>query len=93
VNFMVVWRQIAEDELAEIWIASTNRNAVTAAAHAIDQALAIDADAVGRPVFDTVREYIHPPLGVEFEVIVADARVWVLKVWDTAHGRPAPSGH
>jgi hypothetical protein len=90
---MVVWRRTAEDELAAIWLASTNRNSVTVAAHAIDQALAVDADAVGRVVFDTVREYIHPPLGVEFEVIVADARVWVLKVWHTALGRPAPSGN
>jgi hypothetical protein len=90
---MVVWRQTAEDELAAIWLASSSRNSVTAAAHAIDQALAVDADTVGRVMFDTVREYIHPPLGVEFEVIVADARVWVLKVWDTAQGCPNPSGN
>jgi hypothetical protein len=90
---MVVWRQTAEDELAAIWLASTNRRSITAAAHAIDKALEVDADAVGRLVFDTLREYLHPPLGVEFEVIVADARVWVLKVWDTALGRPALSGN
>ena len=90
---MVVWRRTAEDELAAIWLASSNRRAVTAAAHAIDQALAYDADAVGRVVFDTVREYLYPPLGVEFEVIVADSRVWVLKVWDSAAGRTAVSGH
>jgi len=92
-NFMVAWRQSAEDELIEIWLASSERNSVTVAAHAIDQALAVDADAVGRVSFDTVREYICPPLGIEFEVIIADARVWVLKVWDTAKGRPAPSGN
>ena len=90
---MVVWRQTAEDELAAIWLASSNRNAVTVAAHAIDQVLAVDADVVGRPVFDTVREYVHLPLGVEFEFIIADARVWVLKVWDIVTGRPVVTGN
>ena len=92
-NFTAAWRQTAEDELTLLWLASPNRNSVTAAAHAIDQALAVDADAVGRVVFDTVREYTYPPLGVEFEVIVEDARVWVLKVWDTTTGRPPATGN
>lgn len=92
-NFMVVWRPDAEQDLAAIWLAATNRNAITAAAHAIDQTLAVDPDTVGRPVFATVREYQHPPLGVEFEVIHADMRVWVLAVWETATGRPAVTGH
>jgi hypothetical protein len=48
---------------------------------------------VGRVAFDTVREYSYPPLAVEFEVIHADMRVWVLAVWDTATGRPATTGN
>jgi hypothetical protein len=80
-------------QLAAIWTAAADRNAVTAAVHVIDQTLAVDPDTVGRIVFDTVREYNHPPLGVEFEVIHADMRVWVLTVWNTATGRPAATGN
>ena len=92
-TFQVDWVPAALQSLAAIWAAATDRNAVTAASHAIDQTLAVDPDTVGRPVFDSVREYHHPPLGVEFEVIHADMRVWVLAVWETATGRPATTGN
>ena len=92
-TYQVDWVPAALDALADIWAAAANRNAVTAASHAIDQTLADDADTVGRAVFDTVREYTYPPLGVEFEVIVAHARVWVLTVWDSATGRPSARGN
>ena len=88
-NFMVDWRPDALQDLAAIWVAAADQNAVAAATHAIDQTLSVDPDTVGRLVFDTVREYHHPPLGVEFEVIHADMRVWVLAVWELATGRPA----
>ena len=90
-TFTVEWSDFALDALADIWMAAADRNAVAAAAHAIDQTLADDADTVGHTVFDTVREYNQPRLSVEFEVIVADTRVWVLSVWDTATGRPVPT--
>jgi hypothetical protein len=93
VKYQVDWVPQALQTLAGIWVRATDRNAVTAASHAIDQTLADDADAVGRAVFDTVREYHHPPLGVEFDVIVADAQVWVLTVWETATGRPPATGN
>lgn len=79
--------------MAGVWTASANRNAVTAAAHAIDQTLSVDADAVGRIVFDTVREYHQQPLGIEFEVDVSGRRVFVLLVWELATGRPAVGGN
>lgn len=92
-TFQVTWRQAAEDELTTIWLAATDRNAVTVAAHAIDLTLAVDADTVGRAVFDTVRQYNHPPLAVEFEVVVADCRVFVLSCWNTLTGRPPVTGN
>lgn len=92
-TFTVEWSDAALDALATIWLAASNRNAVTVAAHAVDQTLADDADTVGWGVFDTVREYHQPPLGVEFEVILADTRVWVLLVWDLSTGRPATTGN
>jgi hypothetical protein len=93
VNFQVVWIPDALQDLAAIWMAASNRNAVTRAAQAIDLALAASPHTIGKLVFDTVYEYNHPPLGVEFEVIDDDMRVFVLAVWDTNLGRPAPAGN
>jgi hypothetical protein len=93
VNYTVVWMAAALQELAAICMASANRNAVTVASSAIDRVLASSPNTAGTVVFDTVREYTHPPLGVEFEVIEADRRVIVLSAWDAAHGRPAPTGN
>ena len=56
-------------------------------------ALASSPNTVGVPVFDTVREHQHPPLGVEFEVIDANRRVFVLTCWDTLSGRSTPTGN
>jgi hypothetical protein len=93
VNYAVVWMPTALQQLAAIWLASANRNAVTRASDAIDLILAAAPNAVGTVVFDTVREYTQQPLAVEYEVIDADMRVFVLTVWDTATGRPNPTGN
>ena len=92
-NFQVVWLPGALQELAAIWMAAANRNAVTTASNAIDLQLAASPHTTGTLVFDTVYEYSHGSLGVEFEVIDADCRVFVLTVWDTASGRPTASGN
>lgn len=92
-NFSITWTNNALNQLATIWMAAANRNAVTAAVHAIDVALAAAPHTVGTQVFDTVYEYTRPPLGVEYEVIDADCRVFVLSAWDTARGRPPVTGN
>ena len=38
-RYTVVWVQSAQDELADLWLNAPDRNAVTTAAHAIDQEL------------------------------------------------------
>jgi hypothetical protein len=93
VNYSVAWSDLALDALAAIWLAATNRNAVTQTAHEIELEIAANPNATGTIVFDTVREYTRPPLGVEFEVVDADRRVFVLSVWDAALGRPATAGN
>ena len=92
-NFAVVWMPDAQNELATIWLAATDRNAVTRASHTIDLLLGTAPHTVGTVLFDTLREYMEPPLGVEFEVIDADRRVFVLTCWDTSSGRPTPTGN
>ena len=92
-NFIVVWTSAAIQELARVWLASDDRNGVTAAADAIERLLAADPGALGDELFDTVRVVAYGALGVEFEVVAASRRVFVLSVWDTATGRPAVTGN
>jgi plasmid stabilization system protein ParE len=81
-NYSVVWKPSAKDELADIWLSAANRNAVTQAAHAIDVVLRLDPETRGTINFDTVRTLALPPLAVDFEVIEADRIVWVLSAWN-----------
>ena len=92
-NYQIIWMPRALQELAAIWLATANRNAVTAASNAIDLELAARPHTTGRLLFDTVYEYDLPPLGVEFEVIDADRQVLVLTCWSTATGRPTVTGN
>jgi hypothetical protein len=79
--FTVVWAEPAQQQLATVWLASPDRNAVARASHEIDLTLREDPDAVGRRRFDSVRQFLRPPLGVDFEVNENDRLVTVLAVW------------
>jgi hypothetical protein len=79
--FTVTWAEAAVQALADIWNNSTNRTALTVATNEIDAELRIDPDTVGRTTVGTIREWIHPPLGVEFDVNEPDRIVNVLNVW------------
>jgi hypothetical protein len=74
--FTVTWAAAAVQMLADIWNKSAARNALSVATNEIDAELRIDPDTVGN-----IREWTHPPLGVEFEVIEPDRIVHVLSVW------------
>jgi hypothetical protein len=84
--YTVVWKRSAEQQLAALWLLASNRNAVTRAAARIDLLLWADPDQQGTPIFDTIRQLIVPPLGVEFEVVEDDRIVWVLSVWTVSGG-------
>jgi hypothetical protein len=79
----VIWTPTAEDDLAALWIAATDRQAVTVAADTIDALLRTDPTTRGESRFDTVRMLRVPPLGVDFEVVDDDRIVYVLSVWRT----------
>jgi hypothetical protein len=56
----VVWIERAEERLAEVWLASPDRNAVTKAVDLIDRKLTMDAHQAGDLRFDTVRSlFVH----------------------------------
>ncbi len=80
--FRVVWLQEALNELAAVWIDadSTQRQAITAAAHAIDQLLELDPNNQGESRPHNQRILFQPPLGITFEIRLPSL-VRVLHVW------------
>lgn len=85
-RYRVVWTPAAEQDLAAIWLAVADRNAVTSASAVIDELLAVDPNTRGELRFDTVRTIAISPLGVDFEVVEQDWIVWVLSAWDSTLG-------
>jgi plasmid stabilization system protein ParE len=79
-RFTVTWHPSAEQELAEIWIAATDRQAITQAAHVIDQLLASDPLAQGEEFYGD-RILVALPLAVTFAVNEQDRTVQILQVW------------
>ena len=90
-SFTIVWRPIAETQLAEIWLAATDRAAVTAAANEIETALRSSPESVGESRDERTRVAVVPPIAVHFEVRDADRLVLVLTVHSippSLRGRP-----
>jgi hypothetical protein len=80
-RFTVVWRDEALDELLEIWFAATtNRSAVSVAAHRIDTELANDPSSKGSAVDAEFRSLTIDPLWALFSVRELDRLASVAKV-------------
>ena len=80
-NYRVVWRPAARDELAEIWTNGPDRNAVAQAANGIDAALARAPSSQGESRSGSTRILIIVPLAVLFRIHEQARLVTVLKVW------------
>jgi plasmid stabilization system protein ParE len=81
-NYTVIWTTRAEQHLATAWLAASNRNAVTTAAHALEQDLRRDPIRLGESRRSGVdRVELRPPLGISFTVVVDDLTVYVTAVW------------
>ena len=81
-NYIVHWTDAALDELADVWNVAADRNAVTAAAHRLEQEIA--ANPYGRGIFRVSSgnyTAVDLPLGMEYDIIEADKTVRVLLVW------------
>ena len=69
-RYTVVWHQLAKDDLAKIWLAATDRRAVTSAADRIDVLLANNPAEHGSEVSPRTRErsailtHSHPDIEV-----------------------------
>ena len=79
-RYTVVWHKLAQDELAELWLAATNREAIRHATDQIDRQLAEWPDEKGTRVSERSRELTYPPLQVLFRILSGDRIVQVYSV-------------
>lgn len=79
-RYTVVWVRSAEDELVELWIASSDRSAVAAATHEIDRQLTTDPALKGEPLREGLRALNVPPVRVLYSVSDDDRIVEVAVV-------------
>ena len=77
-SYRVDWELVA-DEIAALWTAAHDRNAVTAALHRIDQALQRDPHACGESRDEGERLIFDGPVSVLFHIAGPD-RVVVIAV-------------
>ena len=79
-NYEVVWRPEAEEELAQIWPDAADRNAVAGAADWFDAALARDPFDVGEAIDPPSRMAFVDPLALVFDVFPQTHQVLVKTV-------------
>jgi hypothetical protein len=81
--YKVVWKTPARDRLAALWLGeqSAARSAITAATAAADRRLARDPLGIGESRADGQRVMFEFPLGIQYEVDLADTKVRVMWVW------------
>lgn len=78
--YTVVWLKSVHQEVGEIWLAASNRNAVTAASAEIDRELAVDAEVKGKPLSEGLRVYDAPPLRAVYSVDPENRLVEVCRI-------------
>jgi hypothetical protein len=83
--FTVLWRPLAENQLAQLWMDAPDRDIVSAAADVIDFRLRRDPQSQGESREGNARILIAPPLVALFEALVDDRVVYVLEVWRPQH--------
>lgn len=83
-KWTVLWHDDAENGLANLWVTSSDKGAITAAANIIDYRLRRDPLGVGESRADDDRVLFEDPLGVLYVVDSGDRKVTVLRVWLTS---------
>lgn len=77
-TYRVEWTTEAENDLATLWNAATDRAAITTASAWLDRHLVSDPLRFGEPWVSSVhRIAVRDPIGIEFEVIEDDKLVIV----------------
>jgi len=79
-RYTVIWPQQVQDQVAEIWLESTRREAVTSAMADIDRLLSTDPLEMSVELREGLRLMIVPPLRILFAVREDDRIVEVARV-------------
>jgi plasmid stabilization system protein ParE len=82
VNYSVTWLPDAENELAAIWVAAGDRNAITRASAELDRLLSENGPEEGESRPGSTRVTFVRPLAVLFRVDLATRTVAVARVWE-----------
>jgi len=87
--FTVRWTRSATNELTDLWTRADSalRQAITAAAHRIDQELRADPENKGESRGDNERVWFAFPLGIRFEVDRRRSVARILHVWNYGRRR------
>ncbi|MCI0463391.1 MAG: hypothetical protein L0Z62_41165 [Gemmataceae bacterium] len=78
-RYTVVWTPAATDQLADLWVGASDRQAVTDAADRLELALRDDPDTKAHP-FGRFYVLTDDPLAVLFEILPDDCLVRVVQV-------------
>lgn len=79
-KYTVIWLPPTEALLAEIWMAASDRKAVTEAAHRLETQLAFQPLETGESRSDEERIAFERPLAIFFRVTPADMKVEVFSL-------------
>ena len=80
-RYTVGWSASAQSELAEVWLETVDREAVTAASNEIDAFLAVSPNDPRCEVVAGKGILIIGPLGVEYRIRERDRFVVVVNAW------------
>jgi len=80
-KWTVVWKTKALNDLAELWVESTDRSSMAFASDLIDELLATEPLVHGESRDDGARLLVVAPLVVRYYVSVDDCMVTVTAVW------------
>ena len=82
-KWTVTYRPSADDQLAELWLNATDRQAVARSSNAIARQLAADPLIAGESREGNLRILIEPPLAVIYDVSESDrlVAVWSVTEW------------
>lgn len=81
-SYTVRYLPDAEQELAALWMDSNKRDAVTKAAHRIDQQLQQSPEQLGESRTRDCRIYFDSPLAILFRVRDSSQLVEVIHIWE-----------
>lgn len=79
-TFTVIWKPVAESQLAAIWLETSNRSSITYAANAIEHELRRSPQSFGESRSEGRRVAVIRPLAVCFKVEEMDQIVRVISV-------------